>query len=241
MTVPRVAILVIGSEILSGDTAETNAGFMARHLAAVGASLRRVVIVPDEVGEIARFTAELSAEHDVVFTCGGIGPTHDDVTYEGIARGLGVPLALDPELVALIEAWKHGPLDDAHRRLARVPAGATLFRGDGQFPVVRVRNVYVLPGVPRLLQRKFPELLCAVRGEPVLTRQYRTGETELVLADALSAVQAAHPEVEIGSYPSTPASGAWSVRLVLRCRCAAPLEAACQALVAAIPSVIEIT
>ena len=240
MTVPRVAILVIGSEILSGDTAETNAGFMARHLAAAGASLRRVVIVPDEVGEIARFVAELSAEHDVVFTCGGIGPTHDDVTYAGLAQAFGVPLVLHPEIVALIEAWKHGTLDPAHERLARVPEGASLYRGDGPFPVVRVRNVFVLPGVPRLLMRKFPELLCLVRGEPVLTRQYRTDETELVLADALAAVQAAHPEVEIGSYPSTPASGAWSVRLVLRCRCSAPLEAACTALVAAIPSVHEI-
>jgi molybdenum cofactor synthesis domain-containing protein len=240
MTVPRVAILVIGSEILSGDTEETNARFMARHLAAVGASLRRVVIVPDDLAEIARFAAELAAEHDVVFTCGGIGPTHDDVTYEGIARAFGAPLVLHPEIVTLIEAWKGGPLDPAHQRLARVPEGATLFRGDGQFPVVRVQNVIVLPGVPRLLQRKFPELLCLVRGEPVLTRQFRTDETELSLAAALSGVQSAHPEVEIGSYPSTPASGAWTVRLVLRCRCADPLERACLALVAAIPSVREL-
>lgn len=240
MTIARVAILVVGDEILSGDTQESNAHYMACGLARVGASLRRVVVVPDELGEIARFTAELSAEFDVVISSGGVGPTHDDVTMEGIARGLGVPLVSHPELLALLETWRGEALDAAHHRLALVPEGAALIWTDKVFPLVQVRNVYILPGVPRLLRKKFDALLPRIQGEPQHQRQFQTDASELSLAAALGEVQAAHPRVVIGSYPFTPAERRWAVRLVLKARDAAELASACAELVSRIPGLTEL-
>lgn len=239
MTINRVAILVVGDEILSGDTQETNAHYMACGLAQAGASLRRVVVIPDDLTEIARFARELSAEFDVVITSGGIGPTHDDVTMEGIARGLGLPLVRHPQLMALLTEWRGEDLDSALARLALVPEGASLLWTDKVFPLVQIRNLYILPGVPRLLRKKFDALLPRIEGEPTHQRQFRTDDNELFLASALGEVQAAHPRVVIGSYPYTPRTQQWVVRLVLKARDAAELEAACADLLARLPSLTE--
>lgn len=239
VTITRVAILVIGDEILSGDTQETNSHYMACGLARAGASLRRVLVVPDDVEEIARFAQELAAEHDVVLTSGGIGPTHDDVTMEGIARAFGVSLVAHPELHALVNAWRGEALDEAHLRLTRVPEGASLLWTDKKFPLVQFRNLYILPGVPRLLQRKFDALLPLIQGEPIWQRQLVTDESELSLAEALGAVQSDFPSVVIGSYPFSDGQGHWSVRLVLKARNAEELETACAAVRARIPGTCE--
>ena len=239
MTIDRVAILVVGDEILSGDTQETNARYMACALARVGASLRRVVVIPDDLDEIARFARELSDEFDVVLSSGGIGPTHDDVTMEGIARGFGLPLVPHPQLVALLTEWRGQDLDDALRRLALVPEGAALLWTDKLFPLVQIRNLYVLPGVPRLLRKKFDALLPHIEGEPTHQRQFHTDENELSLARDLGEVQASFPRVVIGSYPFTPQTHSWSVRLVLKARDEAELDAACATLRARIPSLTE--
>ncbi len=156
MTIERVAILVVGDEILSGDTEEANAGFMARALFERGVTLGRIVVVPDHRHEIAAQVAGLADEFDVVITCGGIGPTHDDITLESIAQAFDVPLLDHPDLLALLHQWKGHDLDESHRRLARVPAPTVLHWYDDSFPLLQVNNVYVLPGVPRLLRRLQP-------------------------------------------------------------------------------------
>jgi molybdenum cofactor synthesis domain-containing protein len=224
MTVQRVAILVVGDEILSGDTQEANAHFMARGLFAHGVTLGRIVVVPDRVGEIARQLTPLAADFDVVITCGGIGPTHDDVTLEAIARAFDVPLVDHPELLALLIRWKGDDLDDSHRRLARVPATTVLHWSGDAFPLVQVANVYVLPGVPRLLRAKFAHLLPRLSGEPQHLRQFRVPHDELSFADALRAVQERSPTVSVGSYPYSTDPGRWAVRLVLKARDAADLD-----------------
>lgn len=227
MTIERVAILVVGDEILSGDTEEANAGFMARALYERGVSLGRVVIVPDDLDEIAQQLAGLAADFDVVITCGGIGPTHDDVTMEAIARAFDVALVEHPELLRLLQRWKGDDLEDRHRRLAQVPAPTVLHWFDDAFPLVQVENVYVLPGVPRLLKKKLEHLLPRLAGEPMHQRQFKTSHDELSIADALAAVADRWPDVSLGSYPHTPAPGQWAVRLVLKSRDFSALDSAC--------------
>ncbi len=240
MPTTHVAILVIGDEILSGDTQETNAYYMARRLAEAGARLERIVVAPDQRDTIARLTAELSSKFDVLITCGGIGPTHDDVTMEGIAQAFGVELRTHPQLEALLLEWRGADLDDSHRRLARVPEGVSLIWTDRYFPLVRLRNVYILPGVPRLLRSKFDGVLPQIRGEPLHVRQFRSAESELVLAAPLRELQTAHPEVVIGSYPTSTRQGDWAVRLVLKAPDRAALDAACAKLIARLPGLEEL-
>lgn len=228
MTIERVAILVVGDEILSGDTPETNASFMARALFERGVTLGRIVVVPDHPDEIAGQLARLADQFDVVITCGGIGPTHDDVTMESIARAFDVPLIDHPDLMALLHKWKGDTLDDSHRRLARVPAPTVLHWYNDSFPLVQVNNVYVLPGVPRLLRKKFARLLPRLAGEPLHQRQFTVTQDELSFANALRAIQERSPAVTVGSYPYSTAPGKWSVRLVLKARDAAALDRACE-------------
>ncbi len=228
MTIERVAILVVGDEILSGDTQEANAGYMARALFKRGVTLGRIVVVPDHRDEIATQVAGLADAFDVVITCGGIGPTHDDITMESIAQAFDVPLVDHPDLLALLHKWKGEDLDDSHRRLARVPAPTELHWYDDSFPLVQVHNVYVLPGVPRLLRQKFSNLLGRLAGEPQHQRQFTVTQDELSFANALRAIQERSPDVTVGSYPYSPAPGKWSVRLVLKARNQSALDRACE-------------
>jgi molybdopterin-biosynthesis enzyme MoeA-like protein len=199
------------------------------------------VVVPDRVAEIARFVRQMSAEFELVLTSGGIGPTHDDVTLEGIAAAFEVDLVEHPQLVGLLHSWRGAVLDPPTLRLARVPAGATLLWVDGSFPLVQMRNVYILPGVPRLLRRKFEALVPHIEGEPLHQRQFTTAETELTLAERLRAVQQAYPEVSIGSYPISDRAGTWQVRLVLKARDPEALDRACALLLQDIPELTERT
>jgi len=239
MSVARVAILVVGNEILSGDTQDTNTYYMARRLTHVGAELGRVVVVPDRVAEIARYVREMAEEFEWVLSSGGIGPTHDDVTLEGIAAAFEVELVEHPQLVGLLRTWRGPDLDEPTLRLARVPEGSSLLWIDSSFPLVQTRNVCILPGVPRLLRRKFEALLPHIEGEPMAERQFATEETELTLAERLRRIQAEHPTVSIGSYPQSDRAGIWRVRLVLKARDKEALEHACQRLTEEIPGLKE--
>lgn len=240
MPIERVAILVVGDEILSGDTPEANTGFMARSLFERGVSLGRIVVVPDEPDEIAGQLATLAKEFDVVITCGGIGPTHDDITMESIAQAFGVPLIDHPELTALLHKWKGEDLDESHRRLARVPAPAELHWFNDSFPLVQVNNVYVLPGVPRLLRKKFAALLPRLAGEPQHQRQFTITQDELSFADTLGAIQERAPDVTVGSYPYATAPNEWAVRLVLKSHDKAALDRACEDLQSSLEDLKEL-
>lgn len=240
MTIDRVAILVVGDEILSGDTEEANVGFMARALFERGVTLGRIVVVPDTPDEIAGQLTLLADAFDVVITCGGIGPTHDDVTLESIAQAFDVPLIEHPDLLALLHKWKGDNLDDSHRRLAQVPAPTVLHWYDDAFPLLQVNNVYVLPGVPRLLRLKLVHLLGRLAGEPQHQRQFTITQDELTIADALRAIQDRSPEVSVGSYPHSTAPGQWAVRLVLKARDKAALDRACEDLQSHLDDPVEL-
>ncbi len=195
-------IVIIGDEILSGKFVEENAAFLIGELRALGVELRRIVTIPDALDDIAATVADASARFDHVFTSGGIGPTHDDLTIAGIARGFGVAVVRAPELETRLRAHWGDRLIAANLRLADVPDGAELIFGAGAvWPVVAFQNVYILPGVPTLFRKQFGELRERFRVVPVTTARVYLDADEGEIAAELDAVVAAFPGVKLGSYP----------------------------------------
>ncbi len=197
---PAAAFLVIGNEILSGKVADTNTGLLARLLRKKGIALQRVVTIPDEPAVIASETAQLSASHDFLFTSGGVGATHDDVTMDGVARAFGTAVIHHPRF---LESLRERGLEASHRDLARVPEGAELCEGlSGAWPVVVMRNVWILPGLPPVFERKLEILAeCLPEGPRYFADEELVPRPEEELIPLLDRVVAAYPEVQIGSYP----------------------------------------
>ncbi len=195
-------IVIIGDEILSGKFADENAIFLIGELRALGVELRRITMIPDDIADIAATVTSYSGRFDYVFTSGGVGPTHDDLTMEGIAHGFGTRVVREPELERRVRAYWGEALAEPNLRLADIPLGADLVYGkDLVWPVVAYRNVYILPGVPTLFRRKFVDIRDRFRAEPVTVARVYIDADEGQIADDLHAVVAAFPAVKIGSYP----------------------------------------
>jgi molybdenum cofactor synthesis domain-containing protein len=196
------AALIIGNEILTGKIEEKNVAYLARELFLLGIALRRAVVCVDDVEVIATELDALRAAHDLVFTSGGIGPTHDDVTVEAVARAFGRPVVRSREIVELIHRHFGDAVREEHLRMADVPEGATLVRsGEMPWPTVAMDNVYVLPGVPEIFRMKFPVLRDRLReGGGFVSRALYTRADEFELAAPLAEVARQHPDVAIGSY-----------------------------------------
>ena len=196
------AIVLIGNEILSGKIADSNAAYLCRELRALGVEVRRIAVIPDEVDAIRREVAECSGMHDFVFTSGGVGPTHDDVTIEGVACAVGARVARHPQLVSLLEGYYRGILTEARLKMAEVPEGAELVAADAlPFPAIAVRNVYILPGVPEIFRQKFEAIRERFREEPFFMRTVFVTMGEGRLADFLNDLLGAYPRLLLGSYP----------------------------------------
>jgi FAD synthetase len=203
MSVDRTAgIIVIGNEILSGKVVDTNSPFLARELRTLGVTVRRILTIPDELDDIAAAVAAFHRDYDVVFTSGGVGPTHDDVTMEGVARGLGRKVIRHPDIEGRIREYFGDKINDARLRLAEVPEGAELIV-DGRlgFPTIKCENVYILPGIPEILVQKFQALRERFAASPYFLRVVYTREGEGAIAEHLNATMAAFPELLLGSYP----------------------------------------
>jgi molybdenum cofactor synthesis domain-containing protein len=200
---PKTAgIILVGNEILSGKITDANASYLCRELRTLGVETRRISVIPDEVDLIAAEVARFSADYDVVFTSGGVGPTHDDVTIEGVARACGVSVIRHPALVALLEGYYRKALTDASLKMAEVPDGAELLVDESvRFPTILMRNVYVLPGVPEIFRRKFETLRERFRDQPIFLKNVFVSIGESVLADYLNALLRDYPELLLGSYP----------------------------------------
>ena len=199
---PTAGVVIIGDEILSGKFADQNGSFLITELRHLGVDLKRLVVIPDEREDIAATVKELAARCDYVFTSGGVGPTHDDVTIESIAAAYGVAVVRHPDLELRVRGYWGERLDEANLRLADVPDGAELAWGrDTTWPVVSFRNIYILPGVPELFRRKFVDLRDRFRSEPVVAARLYANAEEGKLAPSLDRVVAAYPAVKIGSYP----------------------------------------
>src|SRR5262249_53534428 len=157
--------LLIGNELLTGKTHESNLIHLARTLRGLGVKLARAVMVPDETEVIAREVRLLADTHDVVFTSGGVGPTHDDITIEAIALGFGVRAVVHPEVEALLRTVYGDEMKEGHLRMALVPEGAELLHHEEmRWPTVRMRNVWILPGVPEAFRMKLTVVRAYVRG-----------------------------------------------------------------------------
>ncbi len=196
---PTAAVLIIGDEILSGKFADENGPYLIRRLRELGCDLRRLVVLPDVLDQIAAEVRRCEG-FDHVITTGGVGPTHDDVTFEGVALGLSRPLEVAEDLLVLLD--RSGlPRTPTNLRMCTVPVGARLVYGASSFPVVSAGNVWVFPGVPALFRKKFEEVAGSFRGVPVSTARRTTRRAETSLAAALGGVASAHPTVAIGSYP----------------------------------------
>jgi len=200
---PKTAgIILVGNEILSGKIADANAAYLCRELRALGVDVRRITVIPDEISLIAREVAIFSRDHDIVFTSGGVGPTHDDVTIEGVARAMGVKLVRHPLLVGLLERHFGEQLKDSHLRMAETPEGAELVGGETvRFPTILMRNVYILPGVPEIFRRKFEAIRERFRDDPIHLRNVFVAIGEGTLADYLNRLLVDFPELLLGSYP----------------------------------------
>jgi molybdenum cofactor synthesis domain-containing protein len=202
-TVRSASALIVGAELLSGKIRDENLYALSGTLRALGIELRRVVFCPDDQETIAEEIRALSGKFDVVFTSGGVGPTHDDVTIEGIAKALDVPVVVSPELRELLTKVYGEKTNEAHLQMARVPQGSELAEGsDIRWPTIVAKNIWIMPGVPELFRMKLAIIRTHLRGpEPFFSKEIYVSLDETELKDELDHVVAAHPEVEIGSYP----------------------------------------
>ena len=202
---PIACLLVIGNEVLSGRTQDLNIKFIATRLGEIGIPLREVRVIPDVAATIIATVNEVRARFDHVFTTGGIGPTHDDITSECIAQAFGVPWEPHPEAWARMEAaYKPGEFNAARQRMATMPRGATLIdNAISAAPGFTIGNVHVMAGVPRIMQSMFTWLAPQLAGGPPIVSRavYALGLLEGRVADGLRAVQDRHPALDLGSYP----------------------------------------
>lgn len=213
-------VLIIGNEILSGRTQDVNLNYLAKGLNEAGVRLREARVIPDVPDVIVATVNEARAKFDYVFTTGGIGPTHDDITNECVAKAFGVPLILHEEAKRILEDRYRArgmELNEARLRMAHVPQGATLVLNPvSGAPGFRMENVYVMAGVPQIMQAMFEGVKDELRGgRPVLSRAISCGLAEGQLAKGLGEIQSRYPDIDIGSYPWYR-RGAYGVSLVLR-------------------------
>jgi molybdenum cofactor synthesis domain-containing protein len=234
---PKTAgIILIGNEILSGKIKDENAAYLCRELRALGVDVRRIAVIPDEVALIADEVAAFTKAFDLVFTSGGVGPTHDDVTIEGVARAMAVPVIRHPELVALLERYYRGKVTEATLRMAEIPEGAELITGGTlRFPTILMRNVYVLPGVPEIFRQKFDAIRERFRDQPIHLKNVFVRIGEGTLAEYLNRLLESFPLLQVGSYPEF-SNPEYQVKVTLESRDRGYLEQALGDFLARLPA-----
>lgn len=224
------AMIVIGDEILSGRTKDKNIGHLADMMTAIGIDLKEVRVVPDEEDEIAAAVNALRARYTYVFTTGGIGPTHDDITADSVSKAFGVPCEYDAKALTLLAASyeKRGiEFNEARKRMARMPRGAEHIDNPVSVaPGFRIGNVHVMAGVPSIFQAMLDNVVPTLKtGTKLLSATVQCPFGEGRIGEPLAAIQKAHPNTIIGSYPKY-ADGSFWTELVVRARSAEALEAA---------------
>jgi molybdopterin-biosynthesis enzyme MoeA-like protein len=200
---PTAAALVIGNELLSGKVEEANLAVLARALRGLGIWLRRAVFVLDDADTIAHEVAVLAKAHDWLFTSGGVGPTHDDVTIEAVARAFGVPVVTSPLMESMLRDHYQERCTPGHLRMALVPEGAALeTTAEVGWPTVRFRNVWLMPGIPEVFRMKIPVVVAKLgQGRAFVSRAVYTKMDEGDLKPLLDRVVERFPDVDVGSYP----------------------------------------
>ena len=228
-------ILVIGNEILSGKVVDTNSPYLCQELHTLGVDVQRICVVPDDIDVIARDVAMLSRAFDHVFTTGGVGPTHDDVTIEAVSQGLQRRVVVHPELEALLDQhWGDRP-PAARSKMASVPEGAELLMEPSlPIPVLRVQNVYIFPGIPQLFRRKFDSIKDRFQDEPYHGRRVYLTARESDFSHLLDALMQEFPDLMLGSYPEV-GNPEYRVKLTLESKDQAYLTQAYERLLSLLP------
>ncbi|MBT9587705.1 competence/damage-inducible protein A [bacterium] len=212
---PTAALVIIGQELLSGKVKDENVGYLTQQLYALGVEVKRVLFVCDDEGDIVEALRWVVDRHDHVFTTGGMGPTHDDVTVAAVAQALDRRLVHSPSLERLLETLYGLQSGPERFRLSRIPEGAELFYPEGaRYPQLIVGNVFLFPGVPAIVRSKFEALADRFRGTPIFTEFLDLDRTELEILAPLTAVVETYPRVRFGSYPRYE-GGKETVRLTL--------------------------
>jgi molybdopterin-biosynthesis enzyme MoeA-like protein len=244
-------MLLIGNELLSGKIQEANLVVLARDLRALGVRLRRVVMVEDEIDTIAHEVRALASGHEWLFTSGGVGPTHDDVTLEAVAKAFGVSIERRDELAGLLRGFYGEKLTDGHLRMADVPEGTELVSEMDHdpdevevggrkipWPAILVRNVFVLPGIPQIFQMKLSAVRARLRklgATAYVSKAVFLDLDEGVLKPLLDEVVARFADVEVGSYPAWIGAG-YRTKITFDGRDAPRIDAAVDAFCALLPS-----
>lgn len=195
-------IIIIGNEILSGKVRDANSYYLASELRALGVEVRRISVIADEIDVIGREAAGFSDRYDYVFTSGGVGPTHDDVTMEGIAKGFGVKLVPNDEIRNFLGSRYRKDMNSPVLKMTMVPEGSKLtFSENSRFPLVSFRNIYIFPGIPEYVRSKFPQIREIFRAKAFNLKRLFLDCHEADIAETLNSVVEKYDDVIFGSYP----------------------------------------
>jgi molybdenum cofactor synthesis domain-containing protein len=234
MQIVTAAVLVIGDEVLSGRTKDKNIGYIAEYLTLMGIDLKEVRVVPDEEAEVVAAINALRAKYTYLFTTGGIGPTHDDITADCVAKAFGVGISHHEGAVAMLRERFTNPddLNEARLRMARIPHGGELVVNPvSKAPGFRIENVFVMAGVPMIMQAMLDNIAPTLKtGTKLISVTIEAKVKEGDIATEYGAIAKKHPQVMMGSYPYM-SEGGFFTRLVLRARAKPLLERATQEVV----------
>jgi FAD synthetase len=228
-------IVIIGNEVLSGKTQDINSHFFCTELRRLGVEVQKISTIQDEIGLIGQEVAAFSGRYDYVFTSGGVGPTHDDVTIEGIAHGFGLKVVPHPDIERRMRQRFGSQVNEARLRMANVPEGAKLLATEALFaPIVNIRNVFIFPGIPSILQERFHAIKEMFRDAPYYLKNVYVRYGEGVIAEMLNNLLVEFPQLLLGSYPVLDLPE-YKVKVTLESKDSSYLDRALQAFTASLP------
>ena len=229
-------IVIIGNEVLSGKTQDINSHFFCTELRRLGVEVLKISTIQDEIELIGQEVATFSQRYDYVFTSGGVGPTHDDVTIDGIAHGFGLKVVRHPDIERRMRQRLGNQVNEARLRMANVPEGAKLLATEALFaPIVNIRNVYIFPGIPSILQERFHAIKEMFRDAPYYLKNVYVRYGEGVIAEMLNELLVKFPQLMLGSYPVLDVPE-YKVKVTLESKDQSYLDQALQAFIASLPN-----
>jgi len=229
-------IVIIGNEVLSGKTRDSNSHFFCTELRQLGVEVQKISTIQDDVDIIGKEVASFSDRFDYVFTSGGVGPTHDDVTIEGVAHGLGVKVVRHPDIEQRMRRRLGDQVNEARLRMANVPEGATLLATEAPFAaIVKIRNIYIFPGIPRILEERFHAIKEQFRDTPYYLKNVYVRYGEGVIASILNELLVNFPRLMLGSYPVLDLPD-YKVKVTLESKDSNYLDQALRTFIASLPA-----
>lgn len=228
-------IVIIGNEVLSGKTQDINSHFFCSELRQLGVDVQKIATIPDEIELIGQEVAAFSRRFDWVFTSGGVGPTHDDVTIDGIAHGFGLKVIRHPDIERRMRQRLGTEVNEARLRMANVPEGAELLATEALFaPVVKIHNVFIFPGIPKILQERFHAIKERFRDAPYFLKVVYVRQGEGVIASLMNDLLLKYPQLLLGSYPVLDIAD-YKVKVTLESKDSDYLEQALQSFLSSLP------